>query len=156
MDIRQIRLTNYRNLLTDFANSPEESSRTDYGRLKRFAAKAGVSDRMLSHINNGRGNLGTDLCRRMEAGLGLPAGWMDVLHDPSSVAGVTEEEQSFLELALSMFRNNPLRATKLMADLALTISRDLPQDRSLTDSDTLEGDNGRPRGVAGFMGRSRA
>ncbi|MFN3886114.1 MAG: hypothetical protein ACK4MG_04075 [Aquabacterium sp.] len=151
MDIRQIRLANYRDLLTAFANSPEEAGASDYGRLKRFAVKAGVSDRMLSHINNGRGNLGSDLCRRMEQGLGLPSGWMDQVHGVNDSAGVTEEEQSYLELALQMFRANPLRATKLMADMALAIGRD--QSNNAPSAVAVEGGEPNGRGVHGFTSR---
>ncbi|WP_294637403.1 hypothetical protein [uncultured Aquabacterium sp.] len=152
MDIRQIRLANYRDLLVAFANSPEEAGASDYGRLKRFATKAGVSDRMLSHINNGRGNLGSDLCRRMEQGLGLPSGWMDQMHGLGDSAGVSDEEQSFLELALQMFRANPLRATKLMADLALSLNSER-DSHSASAAIAKDGQESNGRGVHGFTGR---
>ncbi|AWI53187.1 hypothetical protein DEH84_06900 [Aquabacterium olei] len=124
MDIHQIRLINYRNLLLQFANSPDEAARSDYGRIARFAAKAGVNPRYLSHINNGRKNLGDDLCREMERGLGLSHGWMDHNHElgPAPVDGDDAEERKFLATALELYRRSPVQVQQTLLDLALSLA----------------------------------
>lgn len=121
MDIHQIRLSNYRQLLVDFANSHDELGRADYGRIARFSAKAGVNPRYLSHINRGRKNLGDDLCRAIETGLGLPHGWMDHNHEaaPMPVEGGDTRETQFLAMALELYRRSPIEVQQALLRLAL-------------------------------------
>lgn len=54
MDINEIRMRNYRDLLLKFRGMPENERLPDHGMLKRFAEFTGVSPRYYSHINNGR------------------------------------------------------------------------------------------------------
>jgi len=74
-DIKSIRLENlnwlYSKLCEEFPHDPE------HGMLRRFGLRVGVSPAYLSHIRNGRKNVGHATARSIERGFGLPANWMD-------------------------------------------------------------------------------
>jgi len=132
MDIHQIRMANYRSLLRDFANSPDELGRQDYGRMARFSAKAGVNPRYLSHVNNGRKNLGEDLCRDIERGLGLAFGWMDQSAHDDKGDSIAENpaELEFVKLALELYRRSPLQIQQALLRAAISGDKVLPADNS--------------------------
>lgn len=113
MDINEIRMRNYKALLLQFRARPEEASLAQHGMFTRFADHAGVSARYLSHINNGRKNIGEDLSRQLEAGFGLPHGWMDNDHEAENM--VTDDaERQFLATAMKVFRVSPLEAQSVL------------------------------------------
>ena len=112
MDINGIRLRNYRVLLLEFRARPDQAALPEHGLLTRFAAAAGVSPRYLSHINNGRKNIGDTVARQLESGFALPHGWMDNDHDPE----LTDEgpEKEFLNAARQLYRESPLEAQAML------------------------------------------
>ena len=60
-------------------NSPEPNF--DMAKEKPvFAKKLELSDRYLSHVKNGRKNIGAAIARQIEKRLRLPHGWMDNPH----------------------------------------------------------------------------
>ena len=73
----EIRMAKYQELLSEYAARPEERTLAHHGRLRRFATSAGVSERYLSHINNGRKNIGDQFARDLENGMGKAENWMD-------------------------------------------------------------------------------
>lgn len=116
MDVQEVRLRNYRTLLVLFRRRPEEESAPDRGLYNRFAAFCGVSPRYLSHVNNGRKNLGEESCRAMESAFGLPRGWMDFDH----LAGpgpISAEAREFVEMALKFFNESPGEAQAMLLKL---------------------------------------
>jgi hypothetical protein len=104
-----IRMENYRLLLIEFRNSPEQAGQPEHGLITRFAAKGNVSARYLSHINNGRKNIGEDLARRLEIGFAKPIGWMDNPHHIGSEPFMDGEEQ-FIRAATAIYRTSPVEA----------------------------------------------
>jgi hypothetical protein len=132
MDIAEIRLRNYKALKLLFRDRPDQQGKPQHGLLVRFSEAAGVNARYLSHIENGRKNIGDKLAREMEAGLGLEFGWMDHDHEVGAVQqAASPAEREFLELAQRLFRHSPVEAQALlmryMADRVLTQPR-LPQE----------------------------
>lgn len=81
MDINGIRLKQYNKLLREFMRRPEQAMLPNHGMLLRFAVHSGVSARYLSHINNGRKNIGDATARQLEKGNGKPFGWLDADSD---------------------------------------------------------------------------
>ncbi len=74
----EIRLLNLNNLLTKFQN--ERPELPNHGILTKFAEFTNQSPRYLSHIWNGRKNVGAALARKIESAFQLTEGWMDVEH----------------------------------------------------------------------------
>jgi hypothetical protein len=102
-----IRLENYKRLLLEFRDSPHQRGLPQYGLLTRFAEASGVNARYLSHVSNGRKNIGDALARQLEAGMNKPVGWMDNDHSSSPA---TDAEGQFLAVAAAMFRRSPVSA----------------------------------------------
>lgn len=120
MDIHAIRLQNFRALFLRFANSPDEAGKPEYGRFKRFCEAGNLNTRYVSHVSNGRKNIGTELCRTIERGFDLPHGWMDQRHDQEAASqAASEDERDFIELALRLYRENPLRTQRALTRLVL-------------------------------------
>ena len=71
MDIHHIRLVNLQQAIKKA------------GSQARLADMVGIKSAYISQIKNTKHptNMGNDVARRIEAALGLPHGWMDVLHD---------------------------------------------------------------------------
>lgn len=113
MDVNEIRLRNYKVLLAQFRDRGLDRGEPERGVLNRFGEFSGVSPRYLSHVNNGRKQLGGDVCRRIEEAFRLPHGWMDNDHLGGPGAG-TRSEREFLELALKLFRESPVDAQSVL------------------------------------------
>ena len=112
MDTAEIRFNNFKFLFGKFRD--EHSHLPLRGMLKLFAEKLELSDRYLSHVKNGRKNIGANIARQIEKRLKLPHGWMDVPHrrvEPSD-----DLEKNFLETALALYRLAPEEARTLMVD----------------------------------------
>lgn len=78
MDIHQIRLTNLQQAIKKA------------GSQARLADMVGIKSAYISQIKNSKHptNMGNDVARRIESALGLPHGWMDVLHTVDPVMEV--------------------------------------------------------------------
>jgi hypothetical protein len=114
MEINEIRHTNYLFLLDRFKQSvwSEEPTFPEYGMLKRFAERLGISQAYISHINTRRKEIGPKLARKFETQLKLPNGWMDALHD--STSPVTPGEQEFVKTVMELYRADPVAAQAAM------------------------------------------
>lgn len=112
MDVNGIRLRNYKRQLLAFRDRPDQAGLPEHGLLKRFSEAAGVSPRYLSHVNNGRKNIGADLARRMEVGLGLPHGYLD-REEPGN-AGLTVDEREFYDVMVRLYQENPVEMQALL------------------------------------------
>jgi len=77
-DIKSIRLENLNWLMRKLRE--EHPHGTEHGMLSRFSEKVGVSAAYLSHIRNGRKNVGHATARSIERGFRLPENWMDQDH----------------------------------------------------------------------------
>jgi hypothetical protein len=84
VNINGIRLRNYNKLLREFAKSPGEAGNESRGLLTRFGEHGKVSMRYLSHINNGRKNIGDTLARQLEKGFDKLHGWLDNMDHTTS------------------------------------------------------------------------
>lgn len=73
----EIRMANYQRLLREFAGLPQEAGKPEHGLFSRFADYVGVNVRYLSHINNGRKNIGDAFARQLERGMDKQENWMD-------------------------------------------------------------------------------
>jgi hypothetical protein len=93
--------------------------------LKLFGEKLGIRQAYMSHINTRYKNIGPTAARQIEQALGLPHGWMDQAHDKkqpvrasveksapqdASAEPTDADELAFLETAIKLYRDNPLRA----------------------------------------------
>lgn len=125
MDINEIRLKNYRELLLRFRRMEEEQGLVgERGLLRRFGEFTRVSPRFLSHVNNGRKNIGDDTARAFEAAFKLPHGWVDHDHVTGPMLGGRGEKE-FIELALMLYRQSPIDAqAALMRFMADRLSLD--------------------------------
>lgn len=111
MDINGIRLKRYNQLLREFMQRPDQSMLPNHGLLQRFAQGCGVSARYLSHINNGRKNIGDATARQLEKGNGKPFGWLDHENDLPVVtleSDTSDTETEMLATALKLFRASPV------------------------------------------------
>jgi len=113
MDIHGIRLKRYNQLLREFKARPDQQGLANHGLLTRFAGHGGVSVRYLSHINNGRKNIGDALARQLEVGFGKPHGWLDNDAD-LQVSLISDAETDFSALALRLFRESPTEVQNLL------------------------------------------
>lgn len=107
MEIYEIRHKNYIFLFERFkeavwADYPTEPER---GMLRRFAARVGISEAYMSHLNTGFKKFGDKTARNIEQKLGLENGYMDKLHDEKSPR--SKEEEEFLGQAIQAFRDSP-------------------------------------------------
>lgn len=125
MEINAIRMNNYRTLLQRFRAGPEEKDKPEFGMLTRFADFCGISPRYLSHITHGRKKFSDSMARQIETGMALPHGWMDNVHDDEPLENSAERE--FVDMALQLFRDNPLEVQRLMMQYML--ARKLPSKR---------------------------
>jgi len=129
VDIDEIRYRNYKVLLKQFLDTGMSRGEPERGVLNRFGQFAEVSPRYLSHVNNGRKNLGADVCRRIEQAFKLPHGWMDQDHI-GSTAPHSRGEREFVELALQLFRESPIDAQAVL--LRYLAERMQPADHDRT------------------------
>ena len=106
MDVSEIRMKNYKRLLKEFEESPDQAGLLRHGLIKRFATKGGLSDRYLSHINNNRKQIGPKLARKMEEGFGLPFGWLDNDHDVA-LQSTSDTEKELIATVMSLYRESP-------------------------------------------------
>ena len=118
MEISEIRMRNYKSLLLMFRDRPDQAGLPEHGLFTRFAEKAGVSARYLSHINNDRKNIGTATARRMEEGFNLPVGWMDNDHEGNSDT-LTAAEREHVATSLKLFRESPIEAQAVLMQYML-------------------------------------
>lgn len=119
LDVFAIRLINYKSLLLQFRARPDQTGLPEHGFLTRFADHVSLSARYLSHINNGRKNIGETYARALEVGFMLPHGWLDNLHD-SDVSSASDSEKEFAATALRMFRENPVEAQAMLMRLVMS------------------------------------
>ena len=119
-DVHAVRMARYQELRSEFEASPVEQGQPAHGRLRRFAAHTGMSERYLSHIDNGRKSIGAATARKLERAMNKPANWLDT---PASV-GTNESEGIIQDLALRAWRMDS-RATHaaLLAILLAARSR---------------------------------
>lgn len=74
MDSRQIRRENLTRLIAQ------------YGTIEALASAANASAKYLSQIKNDTRGMGARTARKLEASLGLPAGWFDVTQSQQAKA----------------------------------------------------------------------
>jgi hypothetical protein len=84
----------------------EGSSFPERGSMTRFATKVDLTPRYLSHIHNGRKQIGHAVARKMEAAFGLPNGWLDVDHASGSLT-MDPAAREFSALAMRLYLNDP-------------------------------------------------
>lgn len=113
MDTNGIRLGNYRTLLLQFRARPDQEGLLEHGLLTRFAKVSGISPQYLSHIINGRKNIGQTVARRLESGLGMPHGWMDNDHATAAKSALNPEAE-FLSAMKEIYREFPLEAQAML------------------------------------------
>lgn len=120
-------------LWRDFPDEPEK------GMLRKFAARANLSDRYASHLNCKRKPMGHAVARKIELAMGLPEMWMDQDHaglSPAAVATVTEPVVSattgevqppdvthFMQMAAEIYAQMPARALAAILPLVLDAVR---------------------------------
>jgi len=109
-NIHQVRMAKYRQLQEEFAGSENERNEPEHGRLHRFGAFTGISERYLSHINNGRKNIGDETARKLEKAFRKPANWMDTATAAPSDPG----EAIIISLALQAWKIDPLATHKAL------------------------------------------
>lgn len=92
MDIHHIRLVNLQQAIKKA------------GSQARLADMVGIKSAYISQIKNTKHptNMGNDVARRIESALGLPHGWMDVLHDNEAMRVINEDDEAMLKLAKMM------------------------------------------------------
>jgi len=106
MDVSDIRLKNYKLLLQEFQERPDQVGELHHGLLRRFATHTGLSDRYLSHINNGRKAIGGLVARKLEEGMGKSHGWLDNDHD-APMQSQSDIEKELVATVISLFREFP-------------------------------------------------
>lgn len=129
MTVEPIERTRQKNFLWLFEQFKEETRKqwpdqADYGMLKMFAERLGMSQLYVSQIKNGGpkeegGNgrvIGTKLANKIEQALGLPDGWMDTRHDAEparklqtapDVAGEDEGLKDVLDMVSGLYSHSP-------------------------------------------------
>lgn len=128
-NISEIRRENMEALFTRFkgwvwARFPDEPER---GMMTRFAGVSGISPRYLSHIRNGRKEIGHNSARNIEKGLralghefdDVVDGWMD--NDQSRGGPVTLEMESLLKSVQTCYDISPLETQRALNELARRI-----------------------------------
>lgn len=130
MDIHEIRLNNFRELL----RMVEDRLGSKRGVLREFAAITGISERQVSHLKCGRRNIGSATARNIERVFRIPDGWMDADHSGPNPS--TESERLFVETALALYRRNPLAAHEAIAR-ALKMEVECNSQQKTTRSLTL-------------------
>jgi hypothetical protein len=135
MDVREIRYSNFQHLFAQFKENTrkDDPGAPEKGMLKLFGERLGIRQAYMSHIHTKYKGIGETTARLIEQALGLPRGWMDQAHDKQPAARVeaqsTEgskqveptdaDELEFLETAIKLYRQDPLRAqSALMRVLA--------------------------------------
>jgi hypothetical protein len=84
--------------MKEFQKRPDQRGLPEHGLITRFATFASLNPRYLSHINNGRKNIGVSLARKIELAFSKPHGWFDKLHESDDSAESSEDEQFMLTL----------------------------------------------------------
>lgn len=103
-----------------WARFPDEPER---GMMARFASVAGMSAQYLSHIRNGRKEIGHKRARDMENGLSnlghefgdVVNGWLD--NDQSRGASMSAEAESLVQSLMKCYELNPLETQRTMNEL---------------------------------------
>ena len=113
MDINGIRLENYKRLLAEFQQRPDQAGLLNHGLIKRFAEHTGLSAKYLSHINNDRKNIGEAVARQMEAAFNKVHGWLDNLHD-ATLESAIQPEKELITTVLGLFRESPIEVQNLL------------------------------------------
>ncbi|MFZ4623864.1 MAG: helix-turn-helix domain-containing protein [Rhodoferax sp.] len=106
MDVNGMRMKNYKRLLREFQESPGQAELPHHGLIKRFSERVGVSDRYLSHINNGRKDIGAKTARSIENGFDKPHGWLDNDND-APLQSESDTEKEIIATVISLYRENP-------------------------------------------------
>lgn len=106
MDIQSIRFSNYNLLRNNFAQRETKEGISSRGRLIRFGVVISVSHKFLSQINTQRKPIGNRTARKIEAGLSLPTGWMDVDQN-NNLNSINDEGREFMSLVSRLFQNDP-------------------------------------------------
>lgn len=101
----EIRRENFWAVWCKFASSDGECELPLHGRLKRFSAVCQASARYLTHVINGRREIGDELARAIERGFSKPANWMDHPHlpDTGELFGLALEADE-MQLRVSLLR----------------------------------------------------
>ncbi len=89
----EIRFNNYVILVNSFKEDEIASGMVERGSLKRFGNHCGISPFYLSHINNLRKQIGSNLARTFEKAFNKPVGWMDVAQQDNSIAVIAERTE---------------------------------------------------------------
>ena len=103
MDVSHFRQENFARLFKEFREA--HNTLPDRGMFKKFAEKVEVSDRYLSHVRNGRRELGAATARQIEARLGKPHGWMDLPHTDDEPRDA--DERILVEQIINLYRHSP-------------------------------------------------
>lgn len=127
--VSEIRRENMETLFERFkeyvwARWPNEPER---GMMTRFANSSGMSPRYLSHIRNGRKEIGHDKARKMEAGMrnlghefdDVVDGWLD--NDQARGMPLSPEVESLLQSVQTCYSISPLETQRALNELARRI-----------------------------------
>lgn len=127
--IQEIRRDNMEALFVRFkdyvwARFPKEPER---GMMKRFAQAANNDPRYMSHVRNGRKEIGHAMARKMEEGIhtlgpefkDVVPGWMDNDHSRTVIA--TYEEEAIINTAQMCFQESPIETQRALNELARQI-----------------------------------
>lgn len=111
MEVRQIRQLNFEVLLSQYIEDHGDEKRT----LKMFADLMGMNPAHLSQIRSGHRKIGSRLARQIESNLKpkVEEGWLDKEHRESDPCN--KHERELVDLAVELFRQNPIRMKKLLA-----------------------------------------
>jgi transcriptional regulator with XRE-family HTH domain len=122
-DITVIRFENFNKLMDELrehhADEPER------GMLTRFAEKTGISPRYLSHVRNGRKNIGHNTARAMEKAFGYPTGWLD---QPYVFIEIEDDEAEFVENVVALYRSLPRSARYALQEFCKAMLLDNKSD----------------------------
>jgi hypothetical protein len=115
MGIKEIRKENFAFVWAQFSCRLEgEKVKPTQG---AFGKQYGLNPRHVSQIKNGTRDIGDAVARRIELCHlpPLPPGWMDVQHGP----GVPKDpiEEKLVEIILTLYRQRPAEALKVINDL---------------------------------------
>lgn len=128
-NVSEIRRENMETLFMRFkewvwARFPDEPER---GMMTRFANTSGMSPRYLSHVRNGRKEIGHATARKMERGLrnlghefdDVEDGWLD--NDQARGVPVSAEIESLLQSVQTCYSISPLETQRALNELARRI-----------------------------------
>ena len=101
-----------------------------HGAQKKLSEKSGIYHTHISNLRMGNKEMGEEIARKIEAAMGLSAGWMDQLHSMSPEGRIQDPQGTYTKTA------TPEDAA--MEQRLLALWAQLPSTRRLMVLETLE------------------